>query len=70
MLGVNVVAVTGTAASGIPQQIVAGLTVRRVGPAPAPTRPWVAIWALLAVAASLLLVSVTVMKPDTRLATG
>jgi hypothetical protein len=70
VLGANVVAATGTTASGIPQRIVAGLTLRRIGPAPAPTRPWVAIWALLAIAAMLLVVSVTVMKPHTRLATG
>jgi hypothetical protein len=70
VLGANVVAATGTTASGIPQRFVAGLTLRRIGPAPAPTRPWVAIWALLAIAAMLLVVSVTVMKPHTRLATG
>jgi hypothetical protein len=70
VLGTNVVAVTGTTASGVPQQIVAELTVRRIGPAPAPTRPWAAILALAAIAAALLLVSLTVMKPAPRLATG
>ena len=38
-LDTNVLSVTGTAASGVPQQIVTALTVRRIGPAPAPARP-------------------------------
>ncbi|MDQ1508243.1 MAG: hypothetical protein QOG50_87 [Actinomycetota bacterium] len=62
-LDFNTLSVTGTALSGVPQQIVTALTVRRIGPAPAPSRPWTAVLILVAIAAALLLVSITVMKP-------
>jgi hypothetical protein len=62
-LDVNTLSVTGTAASGVPQQIVTGLTVHRIGPGPAPARPWTAVLLLVAIAAALLFVSLTVMKP-------
>jgi hypothetical protein len=72
-LDFNTLSVTGSAASGVPQQIVTALTVRRIGPAPAPARPWTAVLMLVAIAAALLLVSITVMKPvapPRRLAQG
>jgi hypothetical protein len=51
-------AVVGSAASGVPQQVVTNLTV--VGPehGPAPRRPWTTICLVLALATALLLVSV------------
>jgi len=67
-LDVNTLSVTGTAASGVPQQIVTGLTVHRIGPGPAPTRPWTAVLLLVAIAAALMVVSLTVMKPAPRIA--
>ena len=65
-LDVNVLSVTGTAASGVPQQIVTSLTVHRIGHAPAPTRPWAVILMLVAIAAALLLVSIIAAKPVAR----
>jgi hypothetical protein len=69
-LDLNVLSVTGTAASGVPQQIVTPLTVHRIGHAPTPARPWALVMLLLAVAAALLVVSVTTTNPVTRLAPG
>jgi hypothetical protein len=60
--------VTGTAASGVPQQIVTPLAVHGVGHAP--TRPWILVLVLLAIAAALLVVSLMTAKPATRLAPG
>jgi len=62
-LDLNTLSVTGTAASGVPQQIVTGLTVHRIGPGRAPARPWTAVLVLVAIAAALLLLSLTVVKP-------
>ncbi len=39
-LDINVLSVTGTSSTGIPQVIVTPLSVHRLGKAPAPTRPW------------------------------
>ena len=64
----NVLSATGTAASGVPQQIVKPLTVHRVGPEPAPTRPWGLVLALGGIAGALLIVSVLTPKPAGRLA--
>ena len=69
MLDFNFLSVTGTAASGVPQQIVTPLAVHR-GHAPAPTRPWVLVLLLLAVAAALLVMSLTTTKPAARLASS
>jgi hypothetical protein len=68
MLDVNVLSATGTAASGVPQQIVKPLTVHPVGPEPAPTRPWGLVLALGGIAGALLIVSVLTAKPAGRLA--
>jgi hypothetical protein len=68
-LDFNFLSVTGTAASGVPQQIATPLAVHR-GHAPAPTRPWVLVLLLLAVAAALLVMSLTTTKPAARLAPG
>ncbi len=67
-LDVNVRSATGTAASGVPQQIVTPLVVHRVGHTPAPTRPWGWIIALGGIAGALLISSLTTRKPVTRLA--
>ena len=69
-LDVNTLSVTGTAASGVPQQVVAPLAVHRIGHVPEPTRPWAAVLMLVAIAAALLLVSITAAKPAPRLAAG
>jgi len=69
-LDVNTLSVTGTAASGVPQQVVTPLAVHRIGHAPRPTRPWAAVLMLVAVAAVLLLLSITAVKPAGRLASG
>ena len=69
-LDFNFLSVTGTAASGVPQQIVTPLAVHRAGHASAPTRPWVPVLLLLAVAAALLVMSLTTTKPAARLAPG
>jgi hypothetical protein len=69
MLDFNFLSVTGTAASGVPQQIVTPLAVH-LGHAPAPARPWVPVLLLLAVAAALLVMSLTTTKPAARLAPG
>lgn len=67
-LDTGVLSVTGTAASGVPQQIVTGLAIHRIGPASAPTRPWLAVIFLSALAGALLLAGVNVAAPDHRLA--
>jgi hypothetical protein len=69
-LDLNVLSVTGTAASGVPQQIVTLLTVHRIGHAPTPARPWVLVLLLLALAAALLVVSLMTANPAPRLAAG
>jgi hypothetical protein len=69
-LDVNTLSVTGTAASGVPQQVVTLLAVHRSGHAPAPARPWAIVLMLVAIAAALLLVSITAVKPAARLAAG
>jgi hypothetical protein len=51
-------AVVGSAASGVPQQIVTNLTVVGTEHEPAPRRPWTAICLVLAIATALLLLSV------------
>jgi len=56
-LGFDLLTVTGTAASGVPQQIVTNITVVVDHPAPAPTRPWGVVFVLIGVAAVLLLAS-------------
>ena len=56
-LGFDLLTVTGTAASGVPQQIVTNITVVVDRPAPAPARPWGVVFALAAVAATLLFAS-------------
>jgi len=66
----TVLSAIGTAASGVPQQIVTPLAVHRLGHAPAPTRPWTLVFLLLAVVAALLIVSVRTKEPDARLAIG
>jgi hypothetical protein len=55
--GLDVLTVTGSAATGVPQQIVTGVTVVVDHPAPAPARPWGVVFVLAAVAAVLLLAS-------------
>jgi hypothetical protein len=67
-LDVNVLSVAGTSSTGIPQVIVTSLSVHRLGPAPAPTRPWGLIIALGGIAGALLIISVLTVKPATRLA--
>jgi hypothetical protein len=67
-LDTGVLSVTGTAASGVPQQIVTGLTIHRLGPASTPTRPWLAVILLAALAGALLLAGLNVAAPDHRLA--
>ena len=56
-LGFDLLTVTGTASSGVPQQIVTNITVVVDRPAPAPARPWGVVFALAAVAATLLFAS-------------
>jgi hypothetical protein len=67
-LDAGVLSLTGTASSGVPQQIVTALAVQRRGPATAPTRPWLAALVLAAIAGALLLASVHVAKPAHNLA--
>lgn len=55
--GFDLLTVTGSAASGVPQQIVTYITVVVDHPAPAPARPWGVVFALIAAAAVLLLAS-------------
>ena len=55
--GLDVLTVTGEAASGVPQQIVTGVTVVVDHCAPAPSRPWGVVFVLAGVAAVLLLAS-------------
>jgi hypothetical protein len=56
-LGFDLLTVTGTAASGVPQQIVTNITVVVDRPAPAPARPWGVVFVLAGVAALLLFAS-------------
>ena len=56
-LGFDLLTVTGTASSGVPQQIVTNITVVVDRPAPAPTRPWGVVFVLAGIAALLLLAS-------------
>ena len=65
----NVLSVTGTAASGVPQQIVTSLAVRPLGHSPAPTRPWSLVLLLLAIVADLLILSLLTAKPLARFVT-
>jgi hypothetical protein len=67
MLDLNVLSVNGTAASGVPQQIVTALAVHGRGRAPAP-RPWALIIALGGLAGALLIFSAMGPKPVARLA--
>jgi len=53
----DLLTVTGTAATGVPQQIVTGITVVLDHQPSAPRRPWGVVFALAAVAAVLLLAS-------------
>ena len=55
--GVDLLSVTGRAASGVPQQIVTGVSVVVDRPARRSERPWGIVLALAAVAAILLLAS-------------
>ena len=55
--GLDLLTVTGSAASGVPQQIVTGVTVVVDHRAPAPSRPWGVVFVLAGVAAVLLLAS-------------
>jgi hypothetical protein len=55
--GLDLLTVTGSAASGVPLQIVTYLTVVVDHPAPAPDRPWGVVFVLIAAAALLLLAS-------------
>jgi hypothetical protein len=66
-LDVNALWVIGRSATGISQMIVTPLSVHRLGPAPAPTRPWGLIIALGGIAGALLIVSVLTVKPVARL---
>jgi hypothetical protein len=56
-LGFDLLTVTGTAASGVPQQIVTNITIVVDRPAPAPARPWGVVFVLAGVAAVLLFAS-------------
>jgi len=58
--------VTGTAMSGVPQQIVTSLVVHRAHPAPAPVRPWAAALVLAAIAGALLVAGVTTPLAEWR----
>lgn len=51
-------AVIGAASSGVPQQITTNLLVAGRRNAPAPQRPWTAVYLILAIATGLLLASV------------
>ena len=63
-------AVIGTAASGVPQQITTNLVVAGSPNAPAPPRPWTAVYVLLAIATGLLLASVRTDRETTVPAPG
>jgi hypothetical protein len=69
-LDLNVLSVNGTAASGVPQQVVTALSVHRRGHTPAPTRPWGLILALAAIAGAMLIFAGLDAKPATRFAAG
>ena len=67
--GFGALTVTGASASGVPQQIVTGLSVvADHAPGSSPHRPWVAISLVLALATVLLLASQRVEAEKTRLA--
>jgi hypothetical protein len=67
-LDTNVLSVTGTASSGVPQQIVTALAVHSTAPAPTPSRPWLFILVLALIAGLLVLASVRVATPARLLA--
>jgi len=64
----DVLSVTGTASSGVPQQIVTALSVHADAPVRAPVRPWAAALVLVIIAGGLLLASVSLVSPTSRLA--
>ena len=66
----DLLTVTGTAATGVPQQIVTGITVVLDHQPAAPHRPWGVVFALAAVAAVLLLASRRVERRVPRAAAG
>ena len=67
-LDTDVLSVTGTASTGVPQQIVTALAVHGAAPATPPTRPWLVILVLAMIAGALLLASVRVATPARLLA--
>jgi hypothetical protein len=67
--GFGVLSVTGASATGVPQQMVTGLSVvADHAPASEPRRPWVAISLVLALATVLLLLGQRAEPENTRLA--
>jgi hypothetical protein len=66
--GFGVLTVSGASATGVPQQIVAGLSVVADHAPRSSPRPWFAVSLVLALATLLLLVSQRVEARDTRLA--
>ena len=62
--GFRVLSVNGSTPAGVPQEIVTSLSIVRAVRAPAPARPWVAVFLLVALATLFLLASQKVVHRD------
>ena len=63
-IGFDVLAVNGNTVTGVPQEIVTGLSVITSGHAPRRVRPWTAVFSLAFLATLLMLVSQKLMNRD------
>ena len=67
-IGFDVLAVNGATVTGVPQEIVTGLSVVRGGPPPRRVTPWTAVFSLLFLATLVLLASQKLMRRDGQVA--
>lgn len=63
-IGFDVLAVSGSTVTGVPQEIVTGLSVIKSGHAPRRVRPWTAVFSLAFLATLLMLVSQKLMNRE------
>jgi hypothetical protein len=63
-IGFDVLAVNGATVTGVPQEIVTGLSVIKSSHAPRRVRPWTAVFSLAFLATLLMLVSQKLMKRE------
>jgi len=67
-IGFDVIAVSGSTVTGVPQEIVTGLSVVKSGHAPRRVRPWTAVFSLAFLATLLMLRSQKLMSREGQVA--